>query len=200
MKIKYWILIAFFWTSFIESSVANEPKLLTTGQLNKDLAETESIALLTNDSILIKQSVKHQFSQTDKKDEFYICVKGESLLKGKAIFTIRNSAGIEIFREEFPSINLIGYDLPQGIGASVKDQENFIKSRVLEFFDEKNFKTPAIKLDEVFDEDYSDKDIWESIKNNKNAIGFYFLIGEEDGRSIAYSKRLKKVVLYFNCC
>ena len=90
--------------------------------------------------------------------------------------------------------------MPQGIGASVKDQENFIKSRVLEFFDEKNFKTPAIKSDEVFDEDYSDKDIWESIKNDKHAIGFYFLIGEEDGRSIAYSKRLKKVVLYFNCC
>ena len=51
-------------------------------------------------------------------------------------------------------------------------QENFIKKRVFEFFSEKNFKTPAIKSDEISDEAYSEKDIWENIKNEKNAIEF----------------------------
>jgi hypothetical protein len=155
---------------------------------------------MTNDSILIENKANHKFSQIDKNDVFYICVKGESLLKGKAVFTITNSEGIEIYREEFPSINLIGYDLPKGIDTPKKAQEDFIKKRILEFFCEKNFKTPAIKPNETFDEEYSEKDIWENIKNDKNAIGFYFLIGEEDGRNIAYSKSKKKVVLYFNCC
>jgi hypothetical protein len=82
----------------------------------------------------------------------------------------------------------------------VKDTEKYMRNRVKEFFDEKNFNYPAIKQDEVFDEDYSDMEIWNDIKSDRTAIGFYYLIGEEDGRTIAYSKKTKKVVMYFNCC
>jgi hypothetical protein len=82
----------------------------------------------------------------------------------------------------------------------VKDSEKYIRNRIKEFFEEKNFKYPAIKQDEVLDEDYSDKEIWNDIQSDRTAIGFFYLIGEEDGRTIAYSKKTKKVVMYFNCC
>jgi hypothetical protein len=41
---------------------------------------------------------------------------------------------------------------------------------------------------------------WNDIKSNKESVGFYYLLGKEDGRWIAYSKRLNKVMLYYNCC
>jgi hypothetical protein len=200
MKLRQVIIIVFLLASCFEHLTANGPQTLTNGQFNEDYGKTESFALMTNDSTLIEKKTKHKFSQIDTKDEFSICVKGESLLKGKVIFTITNFDGIEIFKEEFPSLYLIGYDLPQGINAPKKDQDDFIKKRVNEFFDAKNFKTPAIISDEIFDEDYSEKEIWDEIKTDKYAIGFYFLIGEEDGKNIAYSKRLKKVVVYLTCC
>jgi hypothetical protein len=69
-----------------------------------------------------------------------------------------------------------------------------------EFFGEKNFLAPAIKENENFDSDYSDKNIWFDIREDRTATGFSYSIGEEDSRKIAFSKKLKKVVLYFNCC
>jgi hypothetical protein len=73
-------------------------------------------------------------------------------------------------------------------------------NRIREFFKEKNFYSPAIKQDEIFNEDLSDKEIWTEIKSDSSAIGFYYLIGEEDGRKIAFSKKKNKIVMYFNCC
>lgn len=165
------------------------------------LEEVQAInGLIKKDSVLLENRVQHEFSNLDKKDEFYVCLVGESILDATVVFTITNSDGVEIFREEFPSVSLIGYDLPGGIDASTRDQQNFIKYRVRHFFDEKNFFIPAIKSDQEFDEDYSDKEIWNEIKSDQKTRGFYYSIGEEDGRKIAYSKRLKKVVQYFNCC
>lgn len=155
---------------------------------------------IKKDSVLIENRIQHLFSSPDKKDEFYICLQGESLMDATFIFTITNPEGVEIYREEFPSIFLIGYDLAGGINATKRNQKNFIKYRVRHFFDEENFLIPAINSDQEFDEDYSDEDIWNGIKSDQNTIGFYYLIGEEDGRKIAYSRKLKKVVLYFNCC
>ena len=80
------------------------------------------------------------------------------------------------------------------------DRRAYIRKRMQHFFDDENFLIPAIKAAEEFESQYSEKAYWESIKNDPKAIGFYYLIGEEDGRSIAYSKELKKVVMYFNCC
>ena len=73
-------------------------------------------------------------------------------------------------------------------------------SRIEGFFNENNFLNPAIKKDEKFDPDYSDKETWDEIQSDKAAIGFSYLLGEEDGRKIAFSKKKRIVVMYFNCC
>ena len=153
---------------------------------------------ISEDSIIIENKITHNFSSLENKDEFSILIKGKSLLEGKVIFRITSLEGIEIYKEEFPPVYLIGYGLLND--ASEKEQENFIKKRISEFFTEDCFSQPAIEKDSPYVEDYSNKDFWEEIKADQTSVGFRFLVGEEDNRSIAFSKKSKKVILYFNCC
>ena len=183
-----------------EKETQTTTKLSQLEKVSKTNKKEREIKTIKTDSLIIENKILHKFSQIDKDDEFYICIKGTSILKGKAVFKINNSDGIEIYKVEFPSIELINPDLSLGIDAPIKDQKLFIKKRILEFFDKNNFISPAINKDDIFDEDYSDKEIWFDIKSDKTAIGFHYLVGEEDGRSVAYSKKTKKVIIYFNCC
>ena len=80
------------------------------------------------------------------------------------------------------------------------ETEDYIKNRIDNFFNEDNFHQPAISKNDSYEEDYSKKDIWDDISSDETSVGFYYLIGEENGRHVAYSKKLKKVVVYFNCC
>ena len=83
-----------------------------------------------------------------------------------------------------------------------KEKDNRVVSilkRMNEFFDPINFKKIDLKK-ENFDPDYHIKDVYDEISNNPNAIGFYYLIAEEDNRKIVYSKKHKKAVIWFNCC
>ena len=197
MRIQHLILIAFFLTAIVKGSIGKELESTFTEQI---LTEKMELRTATNtDSILIEQLALHDFSQVGKKDEFFICIRGKSIAEGQVIFTIISHDKTPILKEVFPSYLLMNYGF-EGDLDSVKDREKYMKNRIREFFEEKNFNFPAIKQDEVFVEDYSNKEIWNDIQTDRAAIGFFYLIGEEDGRKIAYSKKTKKVVMYFNCC
>ncbi len=148
--------------------------------------------------LLISSSIQHSFSDLTKKDTFKLNVTGESILKGNFTFEIIDFSGKSILKETFPTSDLLGFGIEEN--TTDKQKEEYIKKRIKDFFKEDNFISPAIKTSETFEEEYSDKDIWTDIKSDKTAIGFTYLIGEEDNRSIAYSKKKKKVVMYFNCC
>ena len=152
-----------------------------------------------NDTILVENRLNHPFSHPIKSDEFHIYIIGSnSILEGTVIFTIKDYNGTVIYTEKFPANELLGYHTDYH---NKKDEkEDFIEKRITEFFDQENFYNPAIKENDNFDSDYSNLEIWEDIRSDSTAIGFDYLIGEEDGRRIAYSKKLKKVVMYFNCC
>ena len=152
----------------------------------------------TNDkeSILYEKEILHSFSSPVDMDSFKIYVTGQSIRDGQITFQIKTSKGQLILDEKYPSVYFVDY----GFDKTSRTEEEYIKKRVDSFFDEKYFKQPAITADETFDEDYSDKVTWDDINSDKSSIGFIYLIGEEDGRHIAYSKKLGKVVLYFNCC
>jgi hypothetical protein len=149
-------------------------------------------------STLLENIVNRKFSDPTTKDKFSITIIGESLIKGMMVFQIVDANGSEILTEKYPANYLIGYGLNPD--ATVDEQENYIKKRVDEFFKDENFHSPAIELESKFDEDESDYQIWNDIKSDSSAVGFFCLIGEEGFQSIAYSKKLKKVVVYFSCC
>lgn len=171
------------------------PKTETTG--NPEDSRENSV----KSEFLIENKKLHAFSNPEKKDVFFIGIKGKNLLDGKVIFTITSSDGKQLLSEEFDADYLLGYDFTGDI-KSQKDTDAFIKKRVESFFAAKNFSVPAIKNDIVFEDQeyYIDKETWQEIKTNKQAIGFYYLLGKEDGRHIAFSVKMQKVVMYYNCC
>src|SRR5690349_12656942 len=159
-------------------------------------AQTENRKTDAKDSILYRKEIVHSFSSPNDRDSFKIYVTGPSIVEGQVTFQIKTSEGQMILNEKYSSNYFLDYDFDRTLGT----EEDYIKKRIDSFFDEKHFKQPAITADEPFDENYSKKEIWEDIKSDKSSIGFSYLIGKEDGRHIAYSKKLGKVVMYFNCC
>lgn len=140
----------------------------------------------------------HPFSSADKPDTFQIAIRGESIITGQVYFQITNPAGQRIYAVDFPATYLLDYGFSESI--TPQKEEQYIKQRIDAYFKPANFSQPAIPAGNSFEADYSDKSIWQAIKADPSAIGFSYLIGKEDGRQIAYSKTLKKVVLYYNCC
>ncbi len=177
----------------------------------KDLVEIEnsgirSLKITSNKlmdnpsrSSLIEKVVWRNFSSPSAKDKFSIEIVGKSIAEGTMIFTIESSEGLTIHSEEYPSNHLVGYGL-LGKEATAEIVENFIKNRVNEFFDEKNFVDSPIRRDDEIDEDYSNTEVWNDIKSDSTAVGFYYMIGEEAGCWIAYSKKKRETVKYFCCC
>lgn len=150
---------------------------------------------------LVENTQHHAFSNPEKKDVFFIGIKGKNLLNGKVVFTITSAEGKQLLKEEFGADYLFGYDFT-GDFKSQKDTDAFIKKRIQSFFSEDKFSVPAIEDDVVFEDQsyYIDQQTWDEIKSNKQAIGFHYLLGSEDGRHIAYSKKKKKAVMFYNCC
>ena len=167
----------------------------------KTEAQMEAEETVEKSEYLLENKVFHAFSDPAKKDEFRIVVTGESLMKGKVLFTITNSEGKNLLKEEFDANFLLGYDFTGNIN-SQKDTDAFITKRIKTFFAEKQFSSPAIEDDVIFEDQgyYIDKETWDEIKANGQSIGFYYLLGKEDGRHIAFSKKKGKAVMYYNSC
>ena len=150
-------------------------------------------------NILLKNSVYKVFSNPNNKDKFTILIIGESIIEGEMVFKIIDFEGAEILNETYPSNVLIsGYIFDEK--STSKKLEEYIKKRVSEFFKEDNFSNPALSVNSKFDSDYSDKKNWTDIKSDSSAVGFYYLIGLENGCRISYSKKQKQVLKYFCCC
>ena len=148
---------------------------------------------------LYENLIQRPFSDPKHEDELSISIIGQSIVDGTAIFSIKTHNGRMIHHEEFPARDLIGYGLI-GEEATVAKMEQYIKKRVDDFFIEDHFSNPAIAADEEMDEDYSDPEVWNDIKSDQSAIGFYYHVGEEAGCQIAYSKKQRKTRIYFCCC
>lgn len=152
----------------------------------------------TIDSVLYKSETLHYFSSTTDEDSFKIIVTGQSIKDGQFKFQITSKDGQVILDESYETTMLLDY----GLKANPTDNEieEYIKTRIDKFFNGDNFNQPAIVANDKFDEDYTKREIWDDIISDQTSVGFYYLIGEEDGRHIAFSKKLRKVVLYYNCC
>lgn len=146
----------------------------------------------------------HAFSDSSKQDTFRLSVSGKDFLKAKVRFEIISHTGEVVYSDNFDSNFLIDYGIMEGVTdpASITDEMRsaYIQNRLKTFFDDKNFKSPAIKADAAWEDYYPDKELFEELKAKPDAISFYYLLGKEDGRYIAYSDKKDKAVLFYNCC
>ncbi|WP_439881364.1 hypothetical protein ACSX1A_19815 [Pontibacter sp. MBLB2868] len=148
--------------------------------------------------VLAQQSKLHAFSDPVKSDTFKIKLIGDSVQTATATLEIVSSEGELLYSDNFEANYLINYDLIDN--ATEAQKQEFILKRIKTFFSDENFKSPAIADNMPFDPNYSDEEAWNTIKSDDKAIGFFYLLGKEDGRWLAYSHLKQKVVLYLNCC
>lgn len=211
-KINRHFLIWLTGAALIFSSCGDSTREEAQKSVEMDEPQTEESAKAENEKkseipaeksdYLLENKVLHTFSNPAKKDEFRIVVTGKNLMKGKVIFTITSAEGKNLLTEEFDADYLLAsYDFTGDIH-SQKETDAFITKRVQEFFSNDKFSVPAIQDKDVFEDQsyYIDEETWNEIKATKNAVGFYYLLGKEDGRHIAFSKKKGKVVMYYNCC
>lgn len=192
----YWSFRIFHLLIFTILFSCNETRTESPAALN--LMNTGGLKTNRATNILFSRSVQHIFSDTSKQDTFRLTLTGGTVLNGEARFDIIDFNGQPLYTETFPAVYLLGFADDQN--DTPKQKENFIINRANTFFDEGNFSKPAIRASELFDADYSDKFNWVTIKAEPDAIAFNFLIGEENHRKIAYSRKYKKVLLIFSCC
>lgn len=179
------------------STKSDNTTIVQTDSLAKDI-DIKQTEINKLDSVLYKRELLHQFSSTLEKDTFKIVVTGESLKDGQFKFQIIKKNGQLILDESYETTLLLDYGLK--VNPTEKEMEQHIKTRIDNFFNEDNFHSPAISKTDTFDENYGEREIWDDISSDQTAIGFHYLIGEEDGRQIAFSKKSGKVVLYYHCC
>jgi len=142
---------------------------------------------------------EHYFSSKEAKDNFKIILTGKSITEGIIKIIISTKSNDILFTESYPSKYLIGYGLI-GKEDTIENEEKYILKRMNEFFSEDNFINNPIGINDSCESDYSDCETWEILKKERELIGFYFLIGEESGCWMAYSRKLKKVLKYYCCC
>ncbi|MFC2152534.1 hypothetical protein ACFLSE_08405 [Bacteroidota bacterium] len=156
-----------------------------------------AIGQLNPDNLKVVENV-HYFSNQQEKDTFRLTLTGNSFIEGQINFEIINSKGKRIYHETFKSKFLIGYGLMEFEKPTVSEKTNYIAKRMEEFFNESNFIEPAIPKKEQFDEDNYKKESFYKIQKNEKSIGFSYVIGEENIRSITVVDG--KVIVFFNCC
>jgi len=194
---KSQLLILGLWTILSCSTKTDTQTIIQADTLTNDInvGQTE---VKTIDTVLYKNEALHYFSSTVDKDTFKIIITGQSIKDGQFKFQIIQKDGQLILDESYETTMLLDYGLKDK--PTDKEIEEYIKTRIDKFFNEDNFHQPAISKTDSFDEDYSEKEIWDDIIADQTSIGFYYLIGEEAGQQIAFSKKLRKVVSYYNCC
>jgi hypothetical protein len=144
---------------------------------------------------LLSNIVVHAFSDPILKDTFKLFLKGDSIVSGKVIFQIISHNNKRIHTECFPAFDLLGDDYED---STIKLKVDSITRRFKDFFAESNFVVPATSLaDRSFDlENLEGKD-WNDIKSDNTSVGFIYSHFYEGAVGIAYSKKKRKVVTYF---
>jgi hypothetical protein len=155
-----------------------------------------------NIKTIFKVEKRHNFSLTTNKDLFKLTLKGENIFDGTVYFEIYASNGKKIYDEKFKVAAMMEFGTPGTDKAFKRSKEDSsaIIAVMNQFFDEQNFLKPAIKDSLEMKDNYSSFEKWDIIWQERTPIGFHYLLGAEDGRSIAYSTKKKKVILYFTCC
>jgi hypothetical protein len=141
---------------------------------------------------------KHAFSDQEHADTFSLSVSGANLFDADVTFQIITWRGEEIYSEKFSVNHLMERDARDP--RTSKDSLHILNT-LQHFFDNEKFSSPAIPDTSRYAEaNLIPREQWIEIWRDATTIGFSFLLGAEDGRSISFSKTVKKVVQYWACC
>ena len=169
----------------------------TTTTTETSNGDTTSQPTIKTGEVKLVVKKTHIFSDPTKPDNFALDLSGNTLLKSSILFTITNPQGKLIYQDSMSASDLeasMVYEMKTPT-ATEKQREEFIKKRLNEFFSDKNFSTPAIAPNDIYDPSFGDEKAWNAIKKDPKSINFNYLVGKENGRRISYSKQLSKVMV-----
>jgi len=145
---------------------------------------------------------QHIFSDRSKPDQFRLQLVGKDVLTGTVNLSIMSADGETLWRDQFPATYLLdyGFDTYAGDNPTDAQRTTYIRKRMKEFFVDDSFLDQAVKATDKFDADYTaDKKGWEEAKQT-GLPGFFYNIGEENGRRLVYSPSQQKAVVVQSCC
>lgn len=140
----------------------------------------------------------HHFSSAEHPDYFRLMLRGDSVVAGQVYFTITTRDGKIIHNETFPAADLeavMVYQMKKPTATS-RERETFILQRMEEFVQPDDFISPAIPANAQPDTAFVTLSSWNQIQDRKNAIGFKYLLGKEDGRILVFDPEKQKAVRY----
>ncbi len=190
MQNKTWLGILSLTALFILSCNLNNNKK----QNNQSDSLPNQVGLKPK-GLLLSNSIVHAFSDPILKDTFKLFIRGGSIVKGNVLFEIVSHNNKLIYHETFAANELLEDDYQD---STIKIKEDSITRRFKDFFGESNFLIPATSVDSSYElEIIKDKD-WDDIKSDNTSIGFIYSHFYEGAQAIAYSKKRKKVIIYFS--
>jgi len=146
----------------------------------------------------------HEFSDPSASDTFTLEVNGKDFLTATVHFRIISSHGKALYDEQFEGNFLIDYGIMEGVEdpQTITDSTRraYIQTRLKHFFDENNFRKPAIKANQRYEDQHTSRVLFDELKAKPAAWSFFYLLGKEDGRYIAWSEKFKRVMMFYNCC
>ncbi|MBX0290892.1 hypothetical protein K3G63_10605 [Hymenobacter sp. HSC-4F20] len=183
------------------ASSATTPPLSDTATLPEPLDTAQPVPIDAQADTLLTSRSRHIFSSPGTPDVFSLVLRGASVLTSEATFTITTAGGQVIFREMLSAADLeaaMVYEM-QGPTATQAEREAYVRRRIREFFAEKNFRRPAVAASATFPAAAeapagTDRAAWDDLRRRPDAVGFQYLVGKEDRRTIAWSALRKQVV------
>ncbi|WP_324674510.1 hypothetical protein [Hymenobacter sp. GOD-10R] len=145
---------------------------------------------------------QHVFSNRSKPDQFKLQLKGKDVLTGTVNLSIVSAEGETLWNDQFPATYLLDYGFDTYAGDRPTDAQRtaYIQKRMKEFFVDDSFLNQAVKATDKLDTNYTaDKKSWEEAKQT-GLPGFFYNIGEENGRRLVYSPSQRKAVVVQSCC
>lgn len=169
------------------------------GMSTKEMAyHTDVDTTISRRKIFFEKSIMRYFSNLKTKDVFKIILNGEHYYSSSIDFTITNVQGEEIYHDNFPCLQILEEAFDGGGNyATDLQREDYMKKYIFDFFQNNNFRTPAIDPEREFSEDFSVKEDWEDIKSDSSSVGFNYSIQPQSKTEIAYNKKKNITVKYY---
>ncbi len=147
-------------------------------------------------NVLYSLQKRHSFSSSKHDDYFTITVKGKNFSSSDIYFTVVSQKGELLFADRFPMDQFKQFGSTERGG----DDSAGVMNRLSHYFDEENFSMPAIRDTLEMENNSIPRDVWMEVLREKGTIGFHYVISTENGREITYSRKQRKVILYYKCC
>lgn len=145
---------------------------------------------------LYRVQKKHSFTSLKHNDIFTVSVQGKDFRTSTISFTVTSPNGELLFTDQFTMDQFKQFGSTERGG----DDSAGVMNRLSHFLDEENFSTPAVKDTLEMENNTVPRSVWLEVWQQKGTVGFHYVISTENGKEIAYSRKYRKVILYYKCC